>query len=97
MTKSILKKRPDVIETPDHNGGKTRYIAADWLLCTCGYCQNEFMVSTNLNLTCPHGCGKDHITAVWGQPQIVFVQEHKEKKLEEMVAEAQGIKDDEKN
>ena len=89
MTKSILKRMPDVIEHPDEeSGGKKKYFKSDWILCLCTYCDNIFMVKTTLSLICPHGCGDEYIEIVWGKPEVVFVCEHEPIKLKEIYKKA---------
>jgi hypothetical protein len=89
MTKSVLKRMPDVIEHPDNkNGGKKKYFKSDWILCSCTFCDNIFMVKTTMSLTCPHGCGNAQIEMVWGKPEVVFVCEHDPIKLKNVYERA---------
>jgi hypothetical protein len=77
MTKSVLRRKPDVIEYPDDNGGTTCIVAGDWLMGQCANCNRMFMVESNIgDLRCPHGCDNVKITWVWVKHQTIYIPEH---------------------
>lgn len=83
MTRSILKRKPDVIICPDGNGGRVEFSGSDWLMGRCLTCGNMFLVTSNLGaMVCPHGCGLDNIEWVWCKPKMVWIQQHNPMKID---------------
>lgn len=71
MTRSTLKRVPDVLIIPD-KGGKARLLGTGVLECYCKECKVVFWMRSNIVRCCPV-CGGLGVEQRWTTPQVAFI------------------------